>query len=79
MAITRKPRPLKTIDVEALIARGGSSIADRVRAKVLTRVALRMPSLMVRQIDALLETRPVKISRHTWILEAIQERLVKSL
>lgn len=89
MAITRKPAPgrppVSTVDVDDLINRGGSSPAaaaavsgskpaeetdDRV-----VPVILRLPPSMLRGIDTAVRNRPVRIPRHTWLLEAIHEKL----
>ena len=41
----------------------------------IARVQLRLPKSKVEQIDRVLEKRGVKISRHLWLLEAIEEKL----
>ena len=84
MAVTRKPQiqsPLAAqVDVEALILKGGSPaseaalLADKTVNKV-SPVILRIPSDLLGKIEAARGTRPVKIPRHTWLLEAIVEKL----
>jgi len=81
MAITRKPRGAATpgtgVDVEALISRGGSptgGAAEDAKGTVVP-VVLRLPQTMLDQIEAALKRRPFKTPRHTWILEAIHEKL----
>ncbi len=84
MAITRKPRGLAAhadVDVDALINRGGSptgSAAHDPKAPVVP-IVLRLPHAMVDQIETILKRRPFKTPRHTWILEAIHEKLSREL
>ena len=83
MAIARKPHPIApTVDVEALINRGGSapgSPPPEEAAKSPTPILLRVPAEMMDQLDAALKARPVRLPRHTWILEAIHEKLIRDL
>jgi hypothetical protein len=80
MAIARKPKPhspTPSVDVDALIRRGGSpggaaAPADDGRA---TPILIRLPADMLGQLDRVLKARPVRLPRHTWILEAIHEKL----
>jgi hypothetical protein len=80
MAIVRKPhRPAKAaVDVDALINRGGSSSGapaeDHAKA---APILLRIPAGMMKRLDAALKGRPVRLPRHTWILEAIHEKLTR--
>ena len=82
MAIARKPhRPLSaaTIDVDALIGRGGSptgAVAEEAPTKT-SPILLRIPADIMDRLDAALKARPVKLPRHTWILEAIHEKLIR--
>lgn len=85
MAITRKPKPQSqtepNVDVEALILRGGSVAAEAAQAGKPAReakpaaVVLRIPPDLLDGIEQARRTRPVKIPRHTWLLEAIVEKL----
>ena len=89
MPITRKPSSIddKTahpVDVEALINRGGSvataptlPVPDpaAVSLNEVTTFSVRIPKEMVSKIDRLRGARAVKIPRHTWLLEAIVEKL----
>ena len=81
MAITRKPRrsPAPAVDIEALIKRGGSPTGDEGDSAKPSPILLRVPSDMLQRIDASLKTRPIKVPRHTWILEAIHEKLSREL
>ena len=79
MAISRKPKPADqgTVDIEALIHKGGSVAgqgASASKAKVAP-VILRIPSQMLDRVDAAVQARAVPTPRTTWILEAIVEKL----
>ena len=79
MAITRKPKaqPSPQVDVDSLINKGGSvtrlAASDAKQKRVY--VQLRLPQGIIDQIDQALSTRPIKVPRHTWFLEAIHEKL----
>ncbi len=85
MAISRKPKPHDhttphgAVDVEALINKGGSigsenGSRDSDRTRTAT-INLRIPVLLVERIDQILEERPLRTPRHTWLLEAVLEKL----
>ena len=80
MAITRKPArvapPSGNVDVDDLIRRGGSAAEAREeQGGEIVPVILRLPAAMLRSIDGAVKSRPVRIPRHTWLLEAIHEKL----
>jgi len=76
MAIARKPKR-KPVDVDALIQRGGSPGSTRREDARATPILLRLPPEMLERLEAALKSRPVKLPRHTWILEAIHEKLTR--
>ena len=79
MAISPKPKTKTSaagVNVDALIRKGGSSAADNEKPQHAP-IVLRLPSHMLDQIDALLKARPVRIPRHTWLLEAVYEKLAR--
>ncbi|HYQ92574.1 MAG TPA: hypothetical protein VES89_11005 [Candidatus Competibacteraceae bacterium] len=89
MTITKKPRASSTVpkpampeaDIQALIAKGGS-VAQAEERKPLNDnkpqlVQLRLDRHVIDRIDAVLETRLVKTPRHTWLLEAVHEKLTR--
>lgn len=82
MPITRKPKvsspaPLSKVDPMILIQRGGStpSQATKKPYEGTTAVILRVPTEILGQVDQALESRPLRTPRHSWILEAIWEKL----
>ena len=83
MAITRKPKAAEShqasgVDVDALINKGGSvarTAAAEKDGKDMERVNIRMPTDFLQQIDAAVKRRRIKTARHTWILEALAEKL----
>ena len=83
MAITRKPSrsPSAEVDVDALINLGGSPTggAPEAAPSKMTPILLRIPGDIMDRLEAALKSRPVKLPRHTWILEAIHEKLTREM
>ena len=89
MAIARKPKPAATPqartepEIEALIARGGGiaeASPERTAASSRTaNVVLRLPPGMVERVDAAVSRRSPRIPRHTWLLEAVLEKLEQEM
>ena len=82
MAITSKPKPPQAVppppdvDVEALINKGLAIRKDEPKkAEILKEVLLRIPSVMADRMDSAIKSRPIRTPRHSWILEAILEKL----
>ena len=83
MPIIRKPKPAVAaapgIDVNALINKGGSVARQDVKAEAdenaTSPVVLRVPNRLLKRIDQALLSRPLKTPRHTWLLEAVLEKL----
>jgi hypothetical protein len=81
MAITRKPRQsssaaAKPLDVDALISKGGSVAGKNGgHEKDAVPVILRVPEDILRKVDASVQARRIKTPRHTWLLEAVLEKL----
>ena len=81
MPITRKPKPASPVgvDVDALISRGGG-VAGREpkpdrKEGTTSPVVLRVPAPLLSRIDEALASRLLKTPRHTWLLEAVLEKL----
>ncbi|MDR3628860.1 MAG: hypothetical protein P4L42_00845 [Desulfocapsaceae bacterium] len=80
MTITTKPKTSRKPDeaiVQKLINKGGSvAAATPEKSTQLSSVLLRIPADMLAQIDASVKRRhPIRISRQTWIIEALYARL----
>jgi len=72
-SVSRRPQ-----DVDAIINRGGTSSASQEEHTQKERVFnLRVPESLVEQVDALRKRRTGKISRNTWILEAIEAKITR--
>jgi hypothetical protein len=81
MAISRKPKQssstaTKHVDVNALINKGGSVGGKNGGQKRDTApVILRVPEDILEKVDASVQARRIKTPRHTWLLEAVLEKL----
>jgi hypothetical protein len=80
MAISRKPKQssstaTKHVDVDALIKKGGSVAGKNGEEKSTVPVILRVPEDILEKVDASVQSRRIKTPRHTWLLEAILEKL----
>jgi len=71
-SVLRRPQ-----DIDAVINRGGSSsAASQEELTERERIFnLRVPESIVAKVDALRKRRTGKISRNTWILEAIADKV----
>ncbi len=78
MSISRKPKEQssKTSEaaIQAVIEKGGS-VAKLKSETQKKNVQLRLESELINQIDEIRKRRSVSPSRHTWILEAIHEKI----
>ena len=72
MAITKKPAPRPEAEIAALIQKGGSVPQGN---KPTQYIQLRLDRELLGAIDAVPHRRKIKIPRHTWILEALHEKL----
>ena len=81
-ALSRKPKPKnKDIQVDAFIDRGLTT-SNKNKPTIdldtsVSRVQLRLTKGKLKEIDEALSQRKVKVSRHVWLLEAIEEKLEK--
>ena len=81
MAISRKPKQssnaaAKHVDVDALINKGGSVAGKNGgQEKDTVPVILRVPEDILQKVDASVQARRIKTPRHTWLLEAVLEKL----
>ena len=75
MAITQKPTPLEASEAfNTFVNKGGRTAQEGTETPATAKLVIRLPIALKRQVDDLLAQRPVKISRHLWIVEAIQQR-----
>jgi len=78
MAISQKPKPpsaQQSLDeeTEALVNKGLSVKKDDAKSE--TTVLLRIPNPFAERLDRIIKAKPIRTPRHTWILEAILEKL----
>jgi predicted HicB family RNase H-like nuclease len=72
-SVSRRPQ-----DIDAVISRGGSSASLQEASQEKERIFnLRVPESLVVKVDALRKRRTGKISRNTWILEAIEDKVAR--
>ena len=79
MTIARKPKgkaQASETKIAALIDKGGSAASQAVAATPENvAVALRIPGPLAERLAQALEDKMTRMPRHTWILEAIVEKL----
>ena len=77
-AVSRKPK-FNNLDADAFINRGLKTSPEKLPTidddTEVARVQLRLTKGKLREIDEVLSLRKVKVSRHVWLLEAIEEKL----
>ncbi len=78
-ALRRKPRkenkhPVSESEVIAIIESGGGA-PNRGDSKKSQAINLRIPMHLATVVDALIHRRIVPISKNSWILEAIAEKI----
>ncbi len=79
MAISKKPSSKGTASeaqIQAIIEKGGS-VADVQQDVGKKNLQLRLEADLIEKIDVARKNKAVPPSRHTWILEAIFEKLQK--
>lgn len=95
MALSKKPvkntTPASTVDVDALINKGGgvpkkenAPAKEESTGKKLLKggkvpVQLRITPSILDEIDALISTRKIPIARHDWFMEAIGEKMEREI
>jgi hypothetical protein len=79
MPIARKPKSKPEVSekaITAVIEKGGSVPREKTaKGKIDQTVNIRMPEDILSEIDNSVASRRIKISRHTWLMEAIVEKL----
>ena len=83
MAIARKPKATnkeeKAVDINALISKGGSPATNNQKKVEEKPILLRVPSDVLERIDEIVSSKQIKTPRHTWLLEAVFEKLEKEI
>lgn len=83
MAISRKPtateKTVKEPNITALINKGGSTAETSTKEEKEKPILLRVPSEVLIQIDAIVSSKRIKTPRHTWLLEAVFEKLEREV
>ncbi len=79
MPIARKPKSKPVVSekvISAVIEKGGSVSTEKNNpGKTEQTVNIRLPEDILSEIDQSVSFRRIKISRHTWLMEAIIEKL----
>jgi len=83
MAVTRKPKdePVLQEDwqenaaFQQYLHKGGSAAQGQREAPKDVRFTLHIPGALCQELDQIRDARPLKISRHQWVLEAILEKI----
>jgi hypothetical protein len=83
MVVAKKPKAKTSeqpqgVDVDALIQKGGSVAGDNKEADAggkITSMVLRIPGDVMSRIDAAVRARRIKTPRHTWLMEAVMDKL----
>ena len=83
MAISRKPKTTEKTaqepNIAALINKGGSTAEATIKEDKEKPILLRVPSDVLSQIDAIVSSKRIKTPRHTWLLEAVFEKLEREV
>ena len=80
MTVTRRPKDKGSVSeaqITTLIEKGGSTVRQKAMAPAAQNmpVSLRIPGPLAERLDNALQDRLIRVPRHTWILEAIVEKL----
>lgn len=80
MAISRKPNPAKVSEekIQSVINQGGSvAIKNKIETNEPEKknLQLRLDAELIKRIDESRKKRAIPPPRHTWLLEAIHEKL----
>jgi hypothetical protein len=83
MVVKRRPKDEEVRQVpaeddaafQAYVHKGGSAARSQPDARKEVRFTLTVPGPMCQELDRIRESRPLKTSRHQWVLEAILEKM----
>ena len=83
MAIARKPKTsekqVKEQSINALINKGGSVAESNGKEAGDKPILIRIPVEALKKIDEIVSAKKIKTPRHTWLLEAIFEKLERDI
>ncbi len=86
MAISRKPKiseiQVKEQNINALINKGGSIAKennDDDKESGDKPILIRVPAEALQKIDEIVSAKKIKTPRHTWLLEAVFEKLEREI
>lgn len=85
MAISRKPKisekQIKEQNINALINKGGSIAKENGDDKQSgdKPILIRVPAEALQKIDEIVSAKKIKTPRHTWLLEAVFEKLEREI
>lgn len=83
MAVTRRPKDDQAPEgqlqddpaFQHYLRKGGSAAKPQQETPKDVRFTLHIPGSLCQELDQLRAARPLKISRHQWVLEAILEKI----
>jgi hypothetical protein len=79
MAISRKPKTsekqVREQSINALINKGGSVAESNGKEAGGKAILIRIPVEALKKIDDIVSAKKIKTPRHTWLLEAVFEKL----
>jgi hypothetical protein len=78
VSITRRPKSGvgEAVDIDALINKGGSAPQQEGGDKdEVVALVLRLPADVLKEVDRAVKARRIRTPRHTWLLEAVHEKL----
>ena len=83
MAVTRKPKDEQVPEdslpedpaFQHYLRKGGSAAKTQQETPKDVRFTLQIPGHLCQDLDQVRQARPLKISRHQWVLEAILEKI----
>ncbi len=86
MAISRKPKisekQVKEQNINALINKGGSIAEENTDGGKQAGdkpILIRVPAEALKKIDEIVSAKKIKTPRHTWLLEAVFEKLEREI
>ena len=83
MAVAKKPKTVKAktneVDIDALINKGGTPASASKKNSEDKPILIRIPSGALEKIDEIVGSKQIRTPRHTWLLEAVFEKLEREV